>query len=83
MATAKKTGDRARKSKAPGWFTRDLELWTEGEDVRAAREAFGLDARDDRYCPDMEAAVRRFQSERSLPLTGVVDRETATAVAVD
>lgn len=82
-ATAQRIGERARKGLAPEWFHRDLELWFEGEDVRAARIAFGLGDRDNRFDPDLESAVRRFQSEKGIYPTGIITKEIATAIAVD
>ena len=81
--TAEKVGERARKGLAPEWFQRDLELWFEGEDVRAARRAFGLGDKDNRYDPDLETAVRRFQSANGIYPDGIITREIATKIAVD
>jgi peptidoglycan hydrolase-like protein with peptidoglycan-binding domain len=60
----------------PEWFVRELQLWFEGEDVRALRGILGVaNVDDDRYDPDIEAAVRRFQSQRGLPVDGLVNAE--------
>lgn len=63
----------------PEWFTREkpIELWDSGDDVLAVRSLLGLPTHDNRYEPDTEAAVLRFQSERGLPLTGQVGEPEA------
>lgn len=78
-ATAGKLGE-AEASKAglvPEWYLRPLQLWFEGEDVRALRSLLGLGRADNRYDPDCEAAVRRVQSAHGMRPTGLVDEETA------
>lgn len=63
---------------APEWYERDLQLWYEGEDVRALRKILGVDnVNDNRYDPDLEAAVRRYQSANDLPVDGLVNEELA------
>jgi peptidoglycan hydrolase-like protein with peptidoglycan-binding domain len=62
---------------APEWFTREIGLWEEGEDVRAVREILGLGSNDNRFDPDAEAALKRFQSSARLATTGRVDETTA------
>lgn len=61
----------------PTWYRRPVGLWDEGEDVRAVRGILGLGGEDNRYDPDCEAAVRRFQSSKSLDVTGEIDEKTA------
>lgn len=62
----------------PEWYVRDLQLWFEGEDVRALRGILGVpNVEDDRYDPDLEAAVRRFQSANGLPVDGLVTADLA------
>lgn len=81
--TAQHIGERAREGQTPEWFTRDIRLWDEGEDVRAAREALGLGATDNRWDPDAESAARRWQSANDKPLTGEVDHDMAVAIAIE
>lgn len=61
----------------PGWYTREVGLWEEGEDVRSVRRILGLGDSDNRFDPDAESAVRRLQSSLGLPLTGKVDEPLA------
>jgi peptidoglycan hydrolase-like protein with peptidoglycan-binding domain len=65
---------------APVWWTREIDLWEEGEDVRELRVILGLGDRDNRYDPDAEALVRQFQSAHHLPISGKVDIDTARAI---
>jgi peptidoglycan hydrolase-like protein with peptidoglycan-binding domain len=63
---------------APEWFTRDLQLWFEGDDVLAVRRILGVGhLGDNRYDPDVEAAVRRYQSANALVVDGLVNEELA------
>ena len=62
---------------APDWYRRPVGLWDEGEDVRAVRGILGLGGEDNRYDPDCEAAVKRFQSSKRIEPTGEIDEETA------
>jgi peptidoglycan hydrolase-like protein with peptidoglycan-binding domain len=63
----------------PGWYVRDLELGSIGEDVRALRKA--LDVWDDnRFEVDLEAAVRRFQSAEGLIPDGKVTADLAVLI---
>lgn len=73
--TAEALGESPRV--VPEWFIRRLELWFEGPDVLALRARLGLPTNDNRYTPDVEAAVRRYQSEHGLALNGLVDEEMA------
>jgi peptidoglycan hydrolase-like protein with peptidoglycan-binding domain len=72
-ALARILGDKADEGLPPVWFTRDLALWDEGPDVLALREALNLANGDDRFDPDVEAAVRRHQSATQVEPTGRVD----------
>lgn len=74
---AKKLGERPTKNLQPDWFHRDLELWSEGEDVRALRSILGLDDSDDRFTVDVELEVRRLQSQNKMRPSGRVDLDTA------
>jgi murein L,D-transpeptidase YcbB/YkuD len=78
-ATARELGESSTAGLTPEWYTRELQLWFEGEDVRTARELLGVTGMrgENRYDPDAEAAVRRFQSKHGLRLTGILDEETA------
>ena len=81
--TAIAVGERKRKGLTPGWFTRTIRLWDEGDDVREARKALGFTNGDNRHDPDSEAAVRRYQSEHGLALTGEIDEGIAKAIGVE
>lgn len=77
---AKALGPSASADLTPVWYVdhgRPYDLWDEGEDVRKLRGLLGLSTLDNRYDPDTEAAVRRFQSQRNLLPTGRVDEELA------
>lgn len=76
-ATADMIGESAAGDLAPSWFQRDLQLWSSGEDVRAARRLLGLGGLDDRFDPDAEAAVRRIQSGHRIKPSGVLGLEEA------
>jgi murein L,D-transpeptidase YcbB/YkuD len=81
-AVAAELGESATAELAPEWFTRTIQLWFEGEDVRALREALAVPGGrgENRYDPDAEKAVRRYQSEHGLPITGLVDEVTARRI---
>lgn len=65
----------------PTWYERDLQLWFEGDDVLALRKVLGVaNVEDNRYDPDLESAVRRFQSAQGLEITGLVDAELAILI---
>ncbi len=65
----------------PLWFERELgpkDMFSaSGEDVRQLRGRLALDVGDDRYTPDVEGAVRRFQSHYGLEVNGIVDENVA------
>jgi peptidoglycan hydrolase-like protein with peptidoglycan-binding domain len=78
-------GPQATAGLVPAWFTRPLQLWFEGDDVQTVRELLGVKpARgmraENRYTPEVEEAVRRWQSEHEFPLTGQVDEAMARAI---
>lgn len=73
-ATAAELGDTPAVT--PDWYTRELQMWFEGPDVAALAARLGL-VGDDRFTPDVEAAVRRYQSQHRLPVTGKVDEQFA------
>lgn len=75
--TAEKLGDRATTGLVPEWHTREIWLWDIGPDVRRANELLGRELEGDVLTPESEAAVLRLQSANRLPLTGVIDAETA------
>lgn len=64
----------------PKWFQRPIGLWDEGKDIRVLNGLLGLGIADDRYTPETENAVKRFQSGRGLPATGSVDAELAKLI---
>jgi peptidoglycan hydrolase-like protein with peptidoglycan-binding domain len=63
----------------PSWFVRDrYVLGDMGVDVADIHKAFlPHHGYDDRYRADLEAAIRRFQSNAGLDVTGEIDSETA------
>jgi peptidoglycan hydrolase-like protein with peptidoglycan-binding domain len=80
---AKALGPSASADLTPVWYVdhgRPYDLWDEGEDVRTLRGLLGLSTLDDRYDPDVEAAVRRFQTQHQLLPTGRVDQELAKLI---
>jgi murein L,D-transpeptidase YcbB/YkuD len=79
-ATAKAIGESASADLAPAWFERDIQLWCQGEDVRAVRALLGLGSRDDRYDPDAESIVRRIQSANGITPTGILGFEEARII---
>lgn len=79
--TALVLGEDPAADLVPHWFDGELELWSHSPAVRAVRCRLGqINKDDDRYDPDVEAAVRRFQSGNQLPVTGRVDEATAIAL---
>lgn len=76
--TAEVLGEPADAHLPPEWYQGELQLWDHSRSVWAVRCRLGLPVkRDDRFDPDVESAVRRFQSGHGLPVTGVVDETTA------
>ena len=76
--TAEVLGEDPVAGLVPHWFDGELELWSAGPAVCAVRCRLGqVNKQDDRFDPDVEAAVRRFQSGNQLPVTGRVDEATA------
>ena len=70
--TAGALGEAADAHLPPTWFTRDLRLGMQGEDVDLLR--FNLDLPDsDVFDLETRKAVLRYQSANKLPLTGEVD----------
>lgn len=87
-AVAGELGESATHDLPPSWFSRELELWFEGDDVRRARELLQLGSArevrgENRYDPEMEKAVRRFQSANRLRPTGRLDEATARCLGGD
>jgi murein L,D-transpeptidase YcbB/YkuD len=78
-SVAGELGETSVSGLTPEWYTRELQLWFEGDDVRTARALLGVPGMrgENRYDPDAEAAVRRFQSKHGLRLTGLLDETTA------
>jgi peptidoglycan hydrolase-like protein with peptidoglycan-binding domain len=64
----------------PRWFQRPIGLWDEGPDIRVLNGLLGLGIKDDRYTPETENAVKRFQSAHGLPTTGSVDSNLARLI---
>lgn len=69
-----------RAALTPEWYVRDLAPGFEGEDVAALRQILGLLPADSRYGPDLDAAVRRFQSARGLQVDGLVNADLAILI---
>lgn len=78
--TAGVLGEVAESALRPEWFERPLGLWAAGDDVRRLRCALDLGDGDDRFTPDVEAAVRRLQSANGLPLSGEVGEAEARLI---
>jgi hypothetical protein len=76
-AVAVGLGPAADEDLAPTWFTRELALWCEGDDVRQFRWALGFSDNDNRFHPEEEAAVMRLQSAQGLTITGRVNEDLA------
>lgn len=76
VPTAVALGDRATKGLTPEWWRRPLQLWDTGKDCEALNAVLNLPPTD-RFTPDTEAAIRRWQSARNLPVTGVCHEEIA------
>lgn len=65
----------------PSWYVQPVDqMFQEGEDIRALRERLGLGSTDNRFDPDAESAVRRFQSAHGLPMTGQVNEDLAKLI---
>lgn len=65
-------GKGAADELLPTWFTRKLKRGAVGDDVARLREILGLPAGNG-YDMDVVNAVRRYESGRQLPSTGIVD----------
>ena len=70
--TANALGEAADHALPPEWFTRDLCLGMQGEDVAGLRASLGL-AESTLYDDETRRAVLRFQSANGLKLTGNVN----------
>jgi len=64
----------------PRWFQRPIGLWDEGKDIRVLNGLLGLGIKDDRFTPETENAVKRFQSSHGLAVTGAVNSELARLI---
>lgn len=81
VATALGESAANKAGLAPEWYTRDLQLWFEGDDVLALRKILDVpNTTDNRFDPDLEAAVRRFQSGAGIPVDGLVDADLAKLI---
>jgi len=76
VPTAASLGDRATRGLTPEWWRRPLQLWDTGDDCKALNAALNLPPTD-RFTPDTEAAIRRYQSSNNLPVTGMCHEEIA------
>ena len=77
--TAEKIGEHSRWGLVPDWFSRELEPGSHGEDVSRLTDMLGVEMVPD-YTPEVEAAVRRFQSAHRLPLTGRITEVDALSI---
>jgi hypothetical protein len=66
----------------PEWFRRPLAAGDHGDDVEHLSTMLGLPATT-AFSPEIEAAVRRLQSELRMTPTGVVDEAVAVAIGDD
>lgn len=76
-------GKAADEDLLPSWFPEDgrpMQLWDEGENVRALNRSLGFTDNDNRFHPETEAAVRRLQSSLDLPVTGQVNGDLAKVI---
>jgi peptidoglycan hydrolase-like protein with peptidoglycan-binding domain len=80
--TADAIGEPARMGLTPEWFRRPLAAGDHGDDVEHLSTMLGLPATT-AFSPEIEAAVRRLQSELRMTPTGVVDEAVAVAIGDD
>lgn len=81
-ATAAAIGETQRYGLVPRWYTRTLILGDAGADVGQLRYLLGF-PRTGLLDEDVEAAVRRFQSQHRIAPTGIVDQQTAVVLGED
>lgn len=79
--TAEKLGEKQSKGTVPDWFTDTVDLGHSGPAVTAVRHALRQANLPVHYDPALADAVRRFQAEAGLKVSGKVDRKTAIALA--
>jgi peptidoglycan hydrolase-like protein with peptidoglycan-binding domain len=81
VAVALGESEANKSGLTPQWYVESFgpaDLFSKsGPDVRAVRVILGLGGNDDRYDPDLEAAVRRFQSQHDRHPDGIVDEDLA------
>lgn len=80
--TADAIGEPARLGLVPEWFRRPLGPGDHGNDVESLSVMLGLPATT-AFTPEVEAAVRRAQSQLHLTPTGMVDESVAIALGDD
>lgn len=80
-ATAEELGEKAGSGQKPEWFDGDCRPGCSGPCVAQVRILLGQPNLPVDFDQDLEDAVRRFQSENDLKVTGVVDDTTATLLA--
>ena len=76
--TATMLGERATSGLTPDWFTRPVHPGSDDIAVDAVSSALGLVSGASNR--EWDSAVRRFQSQYGLDLTGVVDEATARLI---
>lgn len=77
---AQAIGPAADETLTPEWYERDLEMWChEGDDVRQLNSILGC-PRDNRFTPETEQAVRRFQSAHDIFPDGRVTADLAKLI---
>lgn len=80
-ATAEELGEKPGAGLTPDWFDGDCRPGCSGPCVAQVRILLGQPNLPVDFDRDLEDAVRRFQSENELDVTGVVDEQTAVVLA--
>jgi peptidoglycan hydrolase-like protein with peptidoglycan-binding domain len=80
--TADAIGEPSRRGLVPEWFRRPLAPGCHGDDVESLSFMLGLEPTT-AFSPEVEAAVRRFQSQLQMIPTGIVDEVVAVALGDD
>lgn len=78
MAVARPDWDKPAPAPAPApAFSKDVKQGDKGANVKAVQKALKLTADGD-FGPGTKKAVEKFQADKKLPVTGVVDKATWT-----
>jgi hypothetical protein len=81
-ATADLIGEPSRLGLVPDWYRRPLGPHCHGDDVESLSVMLGLEPTT-AFSDEVEAAVRRLQSELQMIPTGLVDEVVAVAIGDD